>query len=353
MNQIVRRFCLTHSSGEDIYLFTLRNAAGTEVGITNYGAIITAFKIKKTDGNNNDIMLGFDKVEDYWSQDYLRQYPWFGCAIGRYANRIKNASFDLDGTRYTLSKNWNNEHLHGGREGFDRKVWEPVSFGHAPHLYLELKYKSRDGEEGFPGNLETTVRFELTDQNELSYCFKASCDKATPINLTHHGYFNLHNGSKTIEDHEIKIYASKMLEQDAHLVVTGELKPVEGTAFDFREFYSIQEGLKKVDEYDKSFIVDHPANADPVLVAEARNRQSGMHLQIYSTEPIVHFYSGKWIPEVKGKDGILYGAFWGFCLETHKYPNAVNIPGFPNTILRPGETYYQKTTYRINQVLEK
>ena len=343
-----RRFCLTHPSGEDIYLFTLRNAGGTEVSITNYGAIVTAFRVRSKDGQVNDIVLGFDKIEDYWSPAYLSQHPWFGCAVGRYTNRIKNASFELDGKLYVLPRNHGNEHLHGGMEGFDKKVWKYISSGERPQPFLELSYTSRDSEEGYPGNLETLIRFELSDDDKLSYTYKATTDKTTPVNLTHHDYFNLDNGQDTIRKHEIKIHASHFLEQDKNLVVTGKVLPVEGTAYDFRNFYKIDEGLKELDEYDKSFVVDNPSLTKPCLVAEARSKRSGLHLEVYSTEPVVHFYSGKWIPSVVGKGQVSYGPFSGFCLEMHKHPNAVNLPQFPNTILRPGEEYFQQTIYKVS-----
>lgn len=342
-----RRFCLTHTSGEDIYLYTLRNAKGTELRITNYGAIITAFRVRNKEGSFNDIVLGFDKIEDYWSPVYLSQHPWFGCAVGRFANRIKNASFELDGKKYELARNHGNEHLHGGIDGFDKKVWKFIASGESPQPFLELSYTSSDGEEGYPGNLETVIRFELNDADELSYTYRAMTDKATPVNLTHHDYFNLDNGQGTIREHEIKINASHFLEQEKNLVVTGKLLPVNGTAYDLREFRKISEGLKKLEEYDTSFVLDLPGSSAPVLVAEARSKRSGLHLQVYSTEPIVHFYSGKWIPSVIGKNQTLYGPFSGFCLETHKHPNAVNLPHFPNTILQPGEEYFQKTIYKV------
>jgi len=350
MDMLSRRFCLTHPSGEDIYLFTLRNGTGTEVQITNYGAIITAFRVRNKKGAFNDIVLGFEKIEDYWSPAYLSQHPWFGCAVGRYANRIKNASFELQGKKYELARNHGNEHLHGGIDGFDKKVWKFIVSGESPQPFLELGYTSRDGEEGYPGNLKTVIRFELNDAGELSYTYRAETDKATPVNLTHHDYFNLHNGQGTIREHEIRIVASHILEQDKNLVATGKVLPVEGTAYDFRDFSGINEGLKELDEYDKSFVVDEPGLTAPRLVAEARSEISHLHLQVYSTEPVVHFYSGKWIPSVEGKGHTSYGPFSGFCLETHQHPNAVNLPNFPDTILQPGEEYFQQTIYKINQV---
>ncbi len=341
---VQKETCLTHSDGEGIYLFTLVNAAGTTVRITNYGAIIMSFIIQDSNGSMNDIVLGFERPEEYWKKGYLEQYPWFGCAVGRYANRIRNAEFELDGKKYQLAKNRGKDQLHGGEGGFDRRTWQFLRLGDDPCPFLELKYLSPDGEEGFPGNLETIIRFELNDDNELSYEYKATTDQPTPVNLSHHSYFNLNNGNGTIEEHEIKIHASYMLEQDTALLATGREVTVAGTAYDFQQFRQVGEGLTRVEEYDKSFVVDKTRS---LLLAEARSAQSGVHLQLYSTEPVLHFYSGKWTPVVKGKNGTVYGPLSGFCLETHKHPNAVNLPHFPNTILRPGEVYHQKTTYKI------
>ena len=345
------QYCFANSSHEDIYLFTLSNTQGTEVVITNYGAIIMSYKIKDADGIFNDLVLGFDKVEEYWSADYLQQYPWFGCAVGRYANRIKNAEFRIDGKKFQLSKNRGTDQLHGGINGFDKKTWQYISSGETPHSFLELKYISMDGEEGFPGNLEVLIRFELNDNNELSYQYTASCDQPTAVNLTHHSYFNLNNGRGTIHDHEIKIYSSQMFEQDDNLTPTGKIDPVVDTEFDLRKFKRIGDGLANIPEYDKGFIIDNKVdNTSLSLLAEARLLQTKTLLQVYSTDPMVQFYSGKWTPVVKGKNGIMYGPFSGFCLETHKHVNAVNIPHFPNTILRPGETYFQKTIYKVTQI---
>jgi len=340
-----QQFCFTHPSGEDIYLFELRNTNGTTVSITNYGAIVTSFVIKKDDGTSNDIVLGFDSVEEYTGADYLQGYPWFGAAIGRCSNRIKNGAFEIDCKRFQVTPNKGNDQLHGGEIGFDKKVWQFVNQGSSPNAWLELKYKSPDGEEGFPGNLDVVVRFELTNENELSYEYTASTDKPTVVNLTHHDYFNLNNGTGSIDDHEIKIYSSTVLDQDENLVVNGNLIAVDNTPFDLRDFTRIGDGLKKIPEYDKSFVVAKNENS---LVAEVRSKQSGLLLQVYTTEPIVHFYSGKWIPAVKGSHGNDYGPFSGFCLETHIHPNAINIPAFPSVILRPGETYRQKTIYKLS-----
>jgi aldose 1-epimerase len=341
-----QQFCFTHSQGNDIYLYTLRNSNGTEVKVSNYGAIINSFSINQADGSFNDIVLGFDKMEDYFSDEYLKGYPWMGCAVGRYANRIKNGKIKINEKEYQLSQNKGVDQLHGGINGFDRKVWQLVSL---TDYSLTLQYNSPDGEEGYPGNLEVTIRFELTDEDELSYEFNATTDQATIINLTHHSYFNLNNGKGTIDDHKVKINASKILVQDEGLVCNGETTAVEGTIFDHRNFRAIGKKWEDKEIHDQSYVIDDKTK-ELRLAAEAISEQSKLHLQVYTTEPIVHFYSGKWIPQVKGKNGNNYGACSGFCLETHIHPNAINIPHFPNTVLRPGEKYVHKTMYKITSL---
>jgi len=337
------QFCFTHPTGKDIYLFTLRNDSGTEALITNYGAILMAYKIHMPDGSINDIILGFTGVHEYLSAGYLKQYPYFGAAVGRYANRIKGGTFKIDEEKFFLTKNWGDDQLHGGFDGFDKKVWEVVSFDKECNI-LELKYHSEDTEEGFPGDLEVQISFELNDDNDLIYIYKATCDMPTAVNLTHHDYFNLNNGEGTITDHELKIYSDKVLEQDEGLTSTGNYIAVADTKFDFHKFRSINE--KSNGGYDQSFVIDK-TNDQLAIVAEVCSKKSGLKLQLMTTEPVVHFYSGQGIPTLKGKNGIEYGLYSGFCLETQKHPNAINIPKFPNTILRPGETYHQKTVYKI------
>lgn len=300
------------------------------------------------DGSFNDIVLGFDKAEDYLSEQYLGGYPYFGAAIGRYANRIKNAAFRIDGKKYSLQKNKGADHLHGGVNGFDKKVWKHLT---CSEKTLSLAYRSPDGEESYPGNLETTLRFELTDDDELIYEFAATTDKPTAVNLTHHSYFNLNNGHGIINDHLVRINSSAILEQDNNFVVTGNAILIEKASYDFRRLKRIDKDWDPADGYDQSFVVDENCPVDATsgltLVAEAFSEQSKLKLEVYTNEPVVHFYTGKWIPALKGKHGNNYGPFSGFCLETQKHPNAINLPHFPNTILRPGETYQTKTMYRI------
>lgn len=332
-----QNFLFKDPKGEDIYLFTLTNKQGTTVSITNYGAIITSFRIKISDGSFNNIVLGFNKVEDYLSVRYFKNYAYLGAACGRYANRIKNGRFKLEGKDYQLSRNMGNDILHGGKEGFDKKTWKVIS---ASSSILELNYTSKDGEEGFPGNLETIIRFELNEDSELSYEFFATTDQVTAVNLTHHSYFNLDNGEGTILKHEVRIPASRILKQDEGLVCNGEFINVDNTKYDFRDFRIIGE------DYDQCFVIDNKIN-ELQLVAEARSKQSGIGLQIFSTEPAVQFYTGQGLNISNAKGGVDYKPFSGFCLETHKHPNAVNIPHFPNTVLRPGEKYHQTNVYKI------
>jgi aldose 1-epimerase len=339
-----QQFCFTHPSGEDIYLFALHNSKGTKVLISNYGAIISSFEVKQPNGQTNDIVLGFDKMEDYIAPSYLHNYPWLGAAVGRYGNRIKDASFKIDGHSYQLSRNNGSDQLHGGTTGFDKKVWRLVSFSGTA---LELHYLSPDGEEGYPGNLSVTIRFELGETNELSYEYTAVCDQPTAVNLTHHGYFNLDNDKGSIAQHEVKLYSTQYLEQGDNFVATGRLINTKNTPYDFSQWKKISRDWNPADGYDQSFVVDNKNDTTPGLVAEARSPQSGLQLEVWSTEPVVHFYTGKYIPSIKGKQGIMYGPYSAFCLETQVHPNAVNISHFPNTILRPGETYRQKTLYRV------
>jgi aldose 1-epimerase len=304
-----------------------------------------AYKICMPDSTFNDIVLGFDKMEDYLSADYLKVYPFMGAAVGRYANRIKNASFNIDDKVFKVSKNWGADQLHGGFEGFDKKVWDFVSLDEQCNI-LQLKYNSPDGEEGFPGDLEVNVCFELNDDDDLIYEYTATCDQPTAINLTHHGYFNLNNGKGTIDEHEVRIYSDKILEQDENLVVTGNYISVENTKYDFREFHSIGERLHG--GYDQSFVVDKDGD-QLSIVAEACSKETGLRLQVLTTEPLVHFYTAQGFPKIKGKNNTEYGPYSGFCFETQKHPNAINIPKFPGTLLKPGEKYHQKNVYRVRK----
>lgn len=332
----------THPNGKNVFIYTLENPSGSIVQITNYGAIIMASKIKKSDNNFNDIVLGFDQPSDYWQEAYLKNYPYFGAAIGRYGNRIDKAKINIDGTVHTLSASTPGFQLHGGLNGFDKKVWQRVP---GSSSQLALQYVSADGEEGFPGELTVQIIFNLNDNNELSYEYKAAAAKPTAVNLTHHSYFNLNNGQGDIQNHYLQVNANNYLEQDSNFCATGIVLPVAGTRNDFRSFH--QPG--KIENAEKGIDVSFPLNnTNPGNAAAAAYcDEQDLLLQVFTTEPLVHLYNSCYAPNMTGKKGTAYGRFSGFCLETQKHPNAINIPHFPNTILRPGETYYTKTVYKI------
>ena len=340
MNSITTQSFGQHANGKDVYLFTLSNQQGTEAKITNYGAIITTIKLRKSDGTFNDIVLGFDDPTQYWGEEYLRNYPYYGAAIGRYGNRINRASFTIDEKEYKLQGQHPDYQLHGGLEGFDKKVWDVVSTDEGR---LVLQYISADGEEGFPGELKVQIAFELNDNNEFSYEYTAETDKATAVNLTHHSYFNLNNGEGRIDNQHLKIHASKYLEQDANYCTTGKLLDVKGTRNDFSEYNQTGKIENPENGIDISYPLDRPGIEN--IAAEAYCDEQDVKLEVYTTEPLVHLYNAYGSPTIKGKKQ--YTPFSAFCFETQVHPNAINVPSFPNTILRPGEVYKTKTIYKL------
>lgn len=341
MEQNAHSFAL-HPNGKKVYSFLLKNQEGTVVEITNYGAIIMAIKLRKEDGSYNDIVLGFDKPQDYWREEYLLNYPYYGAAIGRYANRIKNAAINIDGQNFKLNGQDDKLILHGGIEGFDKKIWEVVS---VENSRLVLQYISVDGEEGFPGELGVMITFELNDKNELSYEYIAATNKATVINLTHHSYFNLNNGIGKISDHYLRVNASSYLEQDNTACATGVIKKVEGTRNDFWNFRKTGNIPDAEEGIDISFPLDNTGL--DYIAAEAYCEEQNIRLEVCTTEPLVHLYNAFASPYITGKGGTSYTPFSGFCFETQVHPNAINVPGFPNTVLRPGDVYSSKTIYRF------
>lgn len=334
--------------GKKVYQFKLVNKQNTTVTITNYGAIISSFVIKNTAGSHNDIVLGFNDAAAYRTEKYLHDYPYFGAAIGRYAGRIKNATIAIDDNYFGLNKNMGNDHLHGGIEGFDKKVWD-VSFFDETKNTLELTLTSEDGEEKFPGKVEVTLRYTLNDNNELSYEYTAVTDKPTAINLGHHSYFNLNNGNGNIREHFVKINASQILEQGDNLTTTGNFINVENTKYDFRHAHRIGERLQPEEGYDQSFVAGTSIFSEEPG-AEVWSDESNIKLQVFTDQPIIHLYTGDGIAPIEGKNGTIYNSFSGFCLETQVHANAINIPNFPNTVLRPGEIYRHKTMYRVLHV---
>lgn len=332
--------------GQPVYTFELVNGHQTRVTLSNYGCIVLSWVVRDRNGEENDVVLGFDKVEDYLQEAYLENYPYFGAVIGRYAGRIRDARFRLNGKSFQLAVNKGLDHIHGGHRGFDRVVWKVHRVEDKKNRVV-FRYSSPEGEEGYPGNLQIQFSCTLTEENELSLSVLAEADQATPVNITHHHYFNLENGRGKIDRHWLRIPADAYLEQDANLLVTGNSISVEGTFHDFRQGKRIGLHLPSVGEYDQSFVLNKKeGELGPAAVL--KSRRSGLCLRAWTTEPICHLYTGKWIPAVRGKGGRRYGSFSGLCLETQHHPNALNIPAFPDTILRPGKPYRQKTIYKVS-----
>jgi aldose 1-epimerase len=332
-------------NNQSVEVYELKSGNGTTAVITNYGGIIMKLIVKDKNGEARDVVLGFDSVEDYWSEEYLKGYPYFGAIIGRYANRIKGASFPLNGETIKVTANTGTNILHGGKEGFDQKVWKVVKTETSPEASITLQYISADGEEGFPGELTTTVTFIVKD-NELAYEVEASTNKTTVINLAHHGYFNLDKNHSSVGQQKVKLNADYWLEQDADFCVTGKLIPALNTNYDFSSWKTVSQEWNKDDGYDQTFVINR-SNNDLILAAEALSSDEALHMQVYTTEPVVHLYTGKWIPVIKGKNGEQYQGYCAYCFETQHQPNAVNVPAFPSTVLNPGEKYSQANSYRF------
>lgn len=334
------------ADGQPVKLFTLTNNKGVSISITNYGGTITSWMVPDKQGNKSNIVLGFDSLSGY-----LAKPPYFGATIGRYANRIGNARFRIDTTAYQLAANNGANHLHGGIKGFDKVVWEalPADSGAS----LTLRYLSKDGEEGYPGNLQVTVIFTLTEQNDLLIDYTAETDKPTPVNLTNHSYFNLSGDvGTTILYHQLQINAAEYTPVDAGLIPTGELKPVKGTPFDFLAPHVIGERINQVPGgYDHNFVLNPKRREGLEAVATLTDSISGRQLQVFTTEPGLQFYSGNFLDgSIKTSNGKPIPKHGALCLETQHFPDSPNKPGFPNTVLKPGEQYHSTTRYKVSVI---
>lgn len=332
--------------GKEVIAVELVNNKGNLVKIFNYGTIINQFIVTNSNGEKQDIVLGFDNFEGYISEDYLRAYPYFGAVIGRYANRIKDGKFEIDSQEYQLAQNNGNDCLHGGKSGFDKKVWDIINVSEKPHASVTFHYFSLDGEENFPGDLAIQLTFEFTNNDELILTYQADTDEATAVNLTHHSYFNLAVNGEKIMNHVHQMNASQYLEQDANSVATGNLIDVENTHHDFRKPRTIGENWDAILGYDQSYVFDKEYGA-LTLASRTSETKSGLTLLVYTSEPVAHFYTAKFLKVTNGKNNKDYGEFDGFCVETQHHPNAINIPQFPSTVLRPDEIYTQTTIYKI------
>lgn len=347
---------LTNGSpaGQLVELFTLTNTHGIEVKLTNYGGIITSIRTPDRAGHFADIVLGYDNLAGY-----LASSPYFGAIVGRYANRIARGRFTLDGATYSLAVNNGPNSLHGGLRGFDKVVWHARPFQNKEGQGVTLDYLSRDGEEGYPGNLRVAVTYTLTPDDRLIVDYLATTDKATPINLSQHTYWNLAGGaSHDILGHVLTINADAITPVDSTLIPTGEIAPVEGTPFDFRKPMPIGARIDQRDNtqirygngYDHNFVLNLHTSEENELALAARvvEPSTGRTLEIYTTEPGIQFYSGNFLDgTITGKGGRAYPFRSGLALETQHYPDSPNHPNFPTTILRPGEKYVSRTVFQF------
>jgi aldose 1-epimerase len=334
--------------GTPVEVFTLTNKAGVQIKAISYGAIITSIRVPDRTGAMADIALGFDTLDGY-----LEDHPYFGAVVGRYGNRIGKARFTLDGQTYKLAANNGPNHLHGGVRGFDKYVWTAEVLKGATGVAFTRR--SPDGEEGYPGTVEARVSYVLAESNELSIEYRATTDKATTINLTQHTYFNLSgHDAGTILDHEVMIAADRYTPVDATLIPTGELAPVTGTPFDFRQPTRVGARIEEAHPqikfglgYDHNWVLNRTGGG-PQLAARVADGKSGRTLEVQTTEPGVQFYTGNFLDgTIKGKGGAVYNRRNGLCLETQHYPDSPNQPAFPSTIVKPGATYQSTTVWKF------
>lgn len=335
--------------GEKVELFTLTNGNGIRVRIMTHGATVVSLEVPDKNGKQADIVLGHDTAAEY-----VQKTPYFGCAVGRFANRIRGGKFVLDGREYTLAVNNGPNALHGGLRGFDKVVWdaEILPAGNA----VRMTYVSADGEEGFPGEVKTSVTYVLTDQGDLIMDYAAESTKATPFNITNHSYFNLAgHDAGFIGSQILTLNADRMLPTDENAIPYGNELPVAGTPFDFRMARAIgdtinagHEQLRFGNGYDHNFCLNKKTPGELSFCARAADPVSGRVMKVYTTEPGVQFYTANYLDgTLKGKGGCMYVRRGGFCLETQHYPDSPNQPQFPDTILRPGKIFRSQTVYRF------
>ena len=339
------------ATGEQVSVYTLRNKNGMEVSCLDYGAIVKNIVVPDKKGDMKDVVLGYDTLEGYVKGDSA-----FGSFVGRHANRIKDAKFVLDGVTYELEKNDHGNNLHGGAPGYDKVMYEADTFEDEGSVSVEFSRLSKDMEQGFPGNLDVTVTYTLTEDNEFMIEYLGVPDKDTVVNLTNHSYFNLagHN-SGTVLEQQVVIYADKFTPTDDELIPTGELRDVEGTPMDFRTMKKIgqdinkdYEPLRQAGGYDHNFVISHQNETDVELVAKLWDEKSGRMMEVFTDRPGVQIYTANALVEGNGKDGASYNHYDGICFETQNFPNAINIPDFPNCVVKAEEEYSTVTVYKFS-----
>lgn len=334
------------TDGVDVDLYTLTNKNGVVAKITTYGAILTELHVPDRTGKMGDVVLGFDNLDGY-----LKGHPYFGSTVGRVANRIAKGKFTLDGKEYTLAVNNGPNSLHGGLKGFDKQVWKASIIKSPEGPSVRFKYHSPDGEEGYPGDLDVTVEYTLTSKNAIVIDYTAKADKATPVNLTNHTYFNL-KGSGEVLGYDMMINADKYTPVDDTLIPTGQIAPVKGTPLDFTFSHPIGEHMKELggepNGYDHNYIITGGGKS-LTLAARAYDPSSGRVVEMSTTEPGVQFYTANFLDgTLTGKGGFTYQIHDAFCLEAQHYPDSINHPNFPTVVLKPGKVYHQRTEYAFS-----
>lgn len=332
--------------GREATLFTIENDNNITVKITNYGAIITSVEMSGKDGKSENIVCGFDKLETYLSDEYLGSYPYFGSIIGRFGNRIAKGHLVIDGKFYQMAINNGPNHLHGGKIGYDKRLFDAETFIEENQVGIKLNYFSPDMEENYPGNLKVTCIYSLNNLNELKIEYFAETDKTTVVNLTNHTYFNLTGGKENILNHELELEATKLTEM-VEQIPTGKIIPVAGTPFDFTVSKKINHRISEVPMgYDDNFVLDNEVG-ELKYIGCLKETKSGRKIEVLTTQPGMQVYTGYWNPELIIDGEKKFGRFSGIALETQHYPDSVNQPGFPTTILKPGEKYNETTVYRF------
>ncbi|KAF0237766.1 MAG: Aldose [Prolixibacteraceae bacterium] len=332
--------------GSDVTLFTITNQNNLTVKIINYGAIITSIEMPDKNGSADNIVCGFENLGTYLSDAYLASYPYFGAIIGRFGNRIARGHLEIEGKTYQMAINNGPNHLHGGKTGFDRRLFEAETFQDENLAGVKLTYLSPDMEENYPGSLEVTCIYSLNNLNELGIEYFAETDKTTVVNLTNHTYFNLTGGKENILNHELELTATKMTEM-VEQIPTGKIIPVAGTPFDLTTAKKLNHRFSETPMgYDDNFVLDNETG-ELKFTGSLKEFSTGRKVEILTTQPGIQVYTGYWNPELVINGKRKFGRFSGVALETQHYPDSVNQPVFPTTILRPGEKYNEKTVYRF------
>ena len=334
--------------GQDVDLFTMENDNGVTVKITNYGGIVTSVVIPDRDGNRGDIACGFDRLDSYFSEAYKANSPYFGCIVGRYAARIKDGKFTVDGQPYQVATNDGPNHLHGGIVGFDKRVWTAESSQEADACVLRLALVSPDGEEGYPGTVKVVVEYRLTQSNELQIRYTAETDRVTPLSLTNHTYFNLNGFSDKVLDHRVLISSDRCLVPDETNVPVGQEQAVSGTACDFLSPKRLGDAFAELPNGFEHYYVFPESDGTVVKAATFADGVSGRTLEVHTSEPGMLLYTGYYTSDgLAREDGTRFGQFKAFCCEASKYPNGPNISGSPRSTLEPVQQYDETTVFKF------